>query len=177
MAADLVQRGNLDAVDAFLRPFFPEETHKLMLICATPKSTVASWRLPGMTGEKRVPVITQEVEAHMRHIRRVDAYEAVIDATLKHVEPEDDAQAEALAHHLRNKRDWFYTIGFWQMDHLAKLSVWEAMLGPDFLERYDNGEIYRILGTSSDAWIAIERIRRHLEGEPQPGAVHSAEEI
>lgn len=79
-----------------------------MLFCATRKSTVASWRLPGASSETRVPVITQEVEAHMRHIRRVNAYEAVIDASLKHVAPEDDAPVEALAHQLRNKRDWFF---------------------------------------------------------------------
>ena len=69
------------------------------------------------------PVLTEAVHQTIRQVRRAQQYEALIDITLRHVQGKTALQEKDIRHNLRIKRDWYFDVGFWQRDHIAKLLV------------------------------------------------------
>ncbi|MBM2575156.1 DUF4123 domain-containing protein [Jannaschia sp. Os4] len=177
ISTGLLAMGNVEHVDAFVAPLFPSGPAALSLICPSRTGVTILSRRVGTEGPNAVPRLTQPVVAHLRQLRREAAFEEVIEISLRHATLAPGWTDREMAAHLRTHRDSWFGMGFWQKDHLAKLCCWEAMLGPDFVERYDHGEIARPLRTSGEAWIAVERITRHLDGTPQPGIVARSEDL
>lgn len=161
----MMSMGNRPELIQLVSPLFPAAPGDIAItvlgkdLCATLK------RIPGTQPPAARPVITQPVQDTMRQIRRVQQFEEIIDATLPHVEKDAGSTAVDIRAMLRLKRDLFFQIGFWRRDHLAMLCAWEALLGPNFIEEYANGEISAMLKTSDAAHVAIQRIERFLDAQ------------
>jgi hypothetical protein len=110
--------------------------------------------------------MTPAVRAQMTYLKWVHDYDGIIDVSLRHAaeHSEDPIDAKATRERLQGMRDGYWRMGFTQRDQLARLTTWEAMLGPDFITSYQGGAAREIIMTSPKAWIAIARIRRFLAG-------------
>jgi len=177
ISTGLLSMGNVADIDAFVSPFFPSDQDALALICPSRHGVSVLTRVPDTQGPKAAPQLTQPVVAHLRQLRREETFEEIIEISLRHVSTDISVTDIEMAAHLRTHRDKWFRMGFYQKGHLAKLCCWEAMLGPNFIDNHDQGEINRLIKTSGEAWIAIERITRHLDGTPQPGIVGRSEDL
>ncbi len=95
-------------------------------------------------------------------MRRIQQYDELIEIALPHVRgkvplPDDAVRATLLRH-----RDYLFSLGFWQRDHLTKLMVWEVLLGPNFLVSYAAGRVAAILREATAPYEAIAEIEALL---------------
>ena len=49
-------------------------------------------------------------------------------------------------------------MGFWQCDHIARLLVWEVLLGPDFIDTYADGTIRAIIASARQPYEASAQV-------------------
>lgn len=157
--------GNRPELVQLVAPFFPAEDRAIEVILLNSDLHAVLSRNPGTQPPATRPLLTKAAQGALRQIRRVQQYEGLIDVTLGVVTGMTDYTDDDIRAILRAKRDWFFQIGFWQKDHLAKLMVWEVLLGPDFVDTYAKGTPRAIIETAKAPFEAIMNIEFFLEAE------------
>lgn len=158
--------GNRPELIQLVSPLFPSTPNEIDVILFNSDMSAVLRRVPGTTPPAQRPVLTKAAQETIRQVRRVQQYEEIIDITVKHVDRMTSLSPEDIRAALRLKRDRFFGFGFWRRDHLAKLCVWEVLLGPDFVENYSGGQVRDIILAAPDDWRAIESIGQLLEPPP-----------
>jgi hypothetical protein len=154
--------GNRPELVPFVSPFFPDTAHPFEVILLDHDLHARLSRLAGTTALTNRPVLTQAVQQTFRDVRRIQQYDELIEIALPHVrgkvpQPDDAIRVTLLGH-----RDYLFSLGFWQRDHLTKLMVWEVLLGPNFLVSYAAGQVAAILRNASAPYEAIAEIEALL---------------
>jgi len=157
--------GNRPELTQMVSPFFPKEDPDFEVVLLNSDLNAALRRVPGTVPPIARPVLTTAAHRTIRQVRRVQQYEQLIDITLRHVTGKTDLPEDDIVSLLRVKRDGFFEAGFWQRDHLAKLMVWEVLLGPDFINSYASGTIQTIIGLAKAPYEAIMKIELFLEAQ------------
>lgn len=161
--------GNRPELIQFVSPLFPpaeaglEAGLEVLLLNSDMHALLR--RLPGTTPPPARPVLTKAAQETIRQVRRVQQYEEIIDITIKHVKDQTGLSDGDVRASLRLKRDGLFRLGFWQRDHLAKLMVWEILLGPEFIDSYANGTIGTIISAAKAPYEAIMNIEFFLEAQ------------
>ena len=157
--------GNRPEMQQFVSPFFPAHDPGFEVLLLNRDLQARLTRLPGTFPPRQRPILTDEVRRTIRQVRRAQQYEELIEITLHHVKGKTALTEEAIRQNLRIKRDWYFDVGFWQRDHIVKLLVWEVLLGPDFIERYEYGTIRAIIASAQQPYEAIMNIEYFLEAQ------------
>ena len=157
--------GNRPEMVQFVSPFFPASDPGFEVLLLNSDLTARLTRIPGTEPTPHRPVLTEAVQRTIRQVRRAQQYEELIDITLRHVQGKTALPETAIRQNLRIKRDWYFDVGFWQRDHIAKLLVWEVLLGPEFIETYAQGTIRAILSSAREPYEAIMNIEFFLEAQ------------
>ncbi|MFP5479623.1 MAG: DUF4123 domain-containing protein [Alphaproteobacteria bacterium] len=157
--------GNRPELIPFVGPFFPADDPGFEVLLLNSDLTARLTRLPGTQPPQQRPVLTDAVQRTIRQVRRAQQYEELIDITLRHVQGKTALPEAHIRHNLRIKRDWYFDVGFWQRDHIAKLLVWEVLLGPEFIDTYAQGTIRAIIASARQPYEAIMNIEFFLEAQ------------
>lgn len=157
--------GNRPELISFVSPFFPATDCGFEVLLTNADLQARLFRKPGTHPTPQRPVLTAAVHNTIRQVRRAQQYETLIDITLRHVQGLTTQDEVEIRHNLRIKRDWYFATGFWQRDHLAKLLVWEVLLGPDFIDTYAEGTIRAIISSAKQAYEAVMNIEYFLQAQ------------
>lgn len=157
--------GNRPEMIPFVSHFFPVADPGFEVLLLNTDLHARLTRIPGTVPPPQRPVLTDAVHQTIRQVRRAQQYESLIDITLRHVQGKTPLPEDAIRHNLRIKRDWYFAVGFWQRDHIAKLLVWEVLLGPDFIDTYAQGTIRAIIASARQPYEAIMNIEFFLEAQ------------
>lgn len=157
--------GNRAEMIPFVSHFFPVADPGFEVLLLNKDLHARLTRIPGTVPPPQRPVLTDAVQQTIRQVRRAQQYESLIDITLRHVDGQTPLHHDDIRHNLRIKRDWYFTVGFWQRDHIAKLLVWEVLLGPEFIETYAQGTIRAIIASARKPYEAIMNIEFFLEAQ------------
>lgn len=157
--------GNRPELRQLIAPFFPAKDRDIEVVLLNSDLHAVLSRIQGTEPPTARPVLTKAARNALRQIRRVQQYEILIDITLDNVSDMTDYSDDDVRSLLRAKRDWFFQLGFWQKDHLAKMMVWEVLLGPDFVHSYAQGTPNAIIEQASAPYEAIMNIEYFLEAQ------------
>lgn len=161
----IMSLGNRPEMIPFVSHFFPVADPGFEVLLLNTDLHARLTRIPGTVPPPQRPVLTDAVHQTIRQVRRAQQYESLIDITLRHVQGKTALREDDIRHNLRIKRDWYFAVGFWQRDHIAKLLVWEVLLGPDFIETYAQGTIRAIIASARQPYEAIMNIEFFLEAQ------------
>ncbi|WP_298258159.1 DUF4123 domain-containing protein [uncultured Litoreibacter sp.] len=112
--------------------------------------------------EKRWKFNAQSKKAITRLKVEADLH-ALAHVVMKSIPPERGSQRKELRTRLVATGHLFLRMGYKQREHIAKLMTWEALLGPDFIETYANGEVAQIVQSANSAAVSIDRIKTLLQ--------------
>lgn len=157
--------GNRPEMVQFVSPFFPTSDPGFEVLLLNTDLNARLTRIPGTHPPPHRPILTKAVHQTIRQVRRAQQYEELIEITLRHVQGKTPLAEPVIRHNLRIKRDWYFQVGFWQRDHIAKLLVWEVLLGPDFIETYAQGTIRAIIASARQPYEAVMNIEFFLEAQ------------
>lgn len=117
--------------------------------------------------EKSPIVITDETMKIFKKAKiKADLERLATSVFNKNKQVSSDDKKE-LKEQLIEKADQYYQIGFRGQNHLASLLTWEAMLGPDFLENYSDGDVMKTIYNSKTAPEAMDRLKALLRSKTQ----------
>ena len=157
--------GNRPELAQFVSPFFPPAERGIEVLLLNSDMHAVLRRLPGTAQPTAPPVLTPAAHNTIRQVRRVQQYDELINITLRHVTGKTSLSDTVIRDILRGKRDRFFAMGFWQRDHLAKVMVWEILLGPNFLDTYANGTAKTIIASANAPYEAIMNIEYFLQAQ------------
>jgi len=167
VSTHLLSLGNSPELQQLVLPMFPAAHPTVTILVLSQYMTIALSRYAESKPPATRPTMTKMVQETMRHLRKKYEFEKLIKISIRHIPLALRSNEKEIAEHLRSKRNMFYNLGFWRRDHLAKLCCWEIMLGPDFLQTYAQGEIWRIITAVKAAHEAIEQIEAFLDEQAE----------